>query len=149
MEVSCDQVDAEMETVKFVDNVAWGEEGWAKGHDIYAEGTECYVDVTCNDATEFCDACNTTDFTSTNYLPTLTCTNSKKGQDTCLGDDCTVGEDTCSKIYLIPTSITCDGVPDSGDICCIENGAACLGDMDLPLKSAVAIITVMMENVLP
>ena len=122
----------------FSDNVARGEDfGLSAGPDIFVEGyiDECdglcdpYIEVNCDDSTEFSDACNTTDFTSTiwEYEPLDICTNSIRDENkTCIGDSCE--NDTCDDKYLIPTSATCSEVPDFGVICCIENGKACLGD---------------------
>ena len=116
---------------KFADNVARGEEYLPPaGHDIFIEDYvyECegpcdpYVEITCDDSTEFCDACNSTDFTSTIWEsePLEIGTNSVRDENkTCIGDTCTIN--TCEE-YFIPTNVTCDGV------CCIEGGSACSED---------------------
>ena len=121
---------------KFADNVARGEEFFPAGSDIFIEGyyygcdglCDPYVEITCDDSTEFCDACNTTDFTSTiweydYYGPPEICTNSIRDENkTCIGDSCIVN--TCDE-YFIPTNVTCDGDPKK---CCIEGGSACSED---------------------
>ena len=101
---------------KFADNVARGEEFFPAGSDIFIEGyyygcdgiCDPYVEITCDDSTEFCDACNTTDFTSTiweydYYGPPEICTNSARDENkTCIGDSCIVN--TCDE-YFIPTML--------------------------------------------
>ena len=121
---------------KFADNVARGEEYFPAGHDIFIEGGGCdgpcdpYIEITCDDSTEFCDACNTTDFTSTIWEydhdgPPEICTNSIRDENkTCIGDTCTIN--TCDE-YFIPTNVTFDGDPKK---CCIEGGSACSEDGD-------------------
>ena len=143
--VSAALFEAHFVSCKFTDNVARGEEFFLPaGRDIFVDEdyfNECdgpclnYIEVNCDDSTEFIDACNTTDFTSTiwQYEPLDICTNSIRDENkTCIGDSCET--DTCDDKYLIPTSATCSVVPDFGDICCIENGKACLGDDVVPFE---------------
>jgi hypothetical protein len=113
---------AEIFGAKFSGNEA---DGPGPGSDINAEFGEVYeIEVTCDDATEFCDACNSTDITSTN-IPLSTCKSSKKNNKTCVGGSCDDSQE-CSASW-IATPLNCGsafGV--SGDICCIPEGSKCL-----------------------
>uniref|UniRef100_A0A7S0FLN2 Uncharacterized protein n=1 Tax=Minutocellus polymorphus TaxID=265543 RepID=A0A7S0FLN2_9STRA len=131
---ACTQIDAELENAKFSGNVA---RNMGRGPDIYVEDKECcYINVTCNDATEFCDACNSTTFTSTNYQFIYSnrevCVNSIKSEEVCLGGSCE-NTDECSTIYPVATTFNCSSANGaSGNVCCIEPSQNCVGKSEFP-----------------
>ena len=114
---------AEIYGVKFSGNRA---DGQGPGSDVHNEFGEVYeIEVTCDDATEFCDACNSTEITSTN-IPLSTCKRSKKSNKTCVGGSCDDSQE-CGPSWTA-TPLNCGstfGV--SGDVCCIPYGSECLG----------------------
>lgn len=115
---------------KFSSNIAvGGEELPGLAQDIYAEeGEVSDANVTCTSDTEFCDSCNSTSSTFTNYPPSICGNGLKKKSELCLGESCIENQDTCSNDFLAETTANCSEVEGVGDtpVCCIVNDGNCI-----------------------